>query len=151
LEKKKKKSKSDMSNGYFQSPCRKRIATRQTDLNGDDFVLSVTAAPGADAGTFDITATLKPKVNFGDVEGFLTAGNASLYDSLDSETPAGSAPGPNVTGVPGTLQLSFAGVAQTPGNVGNTWLLVLANVEITAKDGQTFTIPALNKSFPSPL
>jgi hypothetical protein len=140
-----------MSNGYFQNPCRKRITTRQTDLDGGDFSLSVVAAPGEDPGTFDVTATLKPKVNFGDVEGFVTAGNASLYDAPDSETPAATAAGPNNTGVPGALTLSFAGVAQTPGNVGNTWLLVIAGLEVTAKDGQTFTIPSLSKTFPSPL
>ncbi|MBL7797926.1 MAG: hypothetical protein JNJ90_15640 [Saprospiraceae bacterium] len=140
-----------MSNGYFQNPCRKRITTRQTDLDGGDFSLSVVAAPGGDPGTFDVTATLKPKVNFGDVSGFVTAGNASLYDALDTETPIGTALGPNTTGVPGALSIVFPGVAQSVSNVGNTWLMVLANVEITAKDGQTFTIPSLSKTFPSPL
>ena len=85
------------------------------------------------------------------MSGFVTAGNASLYDALDSETPAGTDAGPNNTGVPGTLTHSFAGVAQTPGNVGNTWLLVIAGLEVTAKDGQTYTIPSLSKTFPSPL
>jgi hypothetical protein len=140
-----------MSNGYFQNPCRKRLHTRPQDLDGGDVQVVVGAVPGTAPGTFDITATLKPKPNFGDVSGFVTAGNASLYDAPDSETPTATAAGPNNTGVPGALTLSFAGVAQTPGNVGNTWLLVIANVEITAKDGQTFTIPSLSKTFPSPL
>ena len=140
-----------MSNGYFQSPCRKRVTSRQTDLDGGDFSLNVVAAPGEDPGLFNVTATLKPKVNFGDVEGFLTAGDATLFDAVDSETPAGTAAGPNANGVPGTLAVSFAGVTQTEGNVNSTWLLVIANVEVTAKDGQTFTIPSLSKTFPSPL
>jgi len=140
-----------MPNGYFQSPCRKRLSTRQTDLDGGDFSLNVVAAPGTAPGTFDITAILKPKPNFGDVEGFVTAGNASLYDAADSETPAGTTAGPNNSGVPGALVITFAGVEQTANNVNSTWLLVLAGVEITAKDGQTFTIPTLSKTFPSPL
>ena len=140
-----------MSNGYFQNPCRKRLHTRPQDLDGGDVQVVVGAVPGTAPGTFDITATLKPKPNFGDVSGFVTAGNASLYDALDTETPAGTALGPNTTGVPGALSIVFPGVAQSVSNVGNTWLLVLANVEITAKDGQTFTIPSLSKTFPSPL
>ena len=140
-----------MSNGYFQSPCRKRISTRETDLDGGDFSLSVVAVPGEDPGTFDVTATLKPKVNFGDVEGFVTAGNATLFDAVNSETPAGTVAGPNNTGVPGTLAITFSGVEQTENNVSSTWLLVIASVQVTAKDGQTFTIPSLSKTFPSPL
>ena len=140
-----------MSNGYFQNPCRKRISTRQTDLNGGDFSLNVVAAPGETEGTFDVTATLKPKVNFGDVEGFVTAGDATLFDAVNSESPAGTVAGPNNIGVSGALAITFAGVEQTENNVSSTWLLVLANVEITAKDGQTFTIPSLSKTFPSPL
>ena len=140
-----------MSNGYFQSPCRKRISTRQTDLDGSDFSLNVAAAPGEDPGTFDVTATLKPKVNFGDVEGFVTAGDATLFDAVNTETPAGTAAGPNNNGIPGAFSITFSGVEQTENNVSSTWLLVIANVEITAKDGQTFTIPSLSKTFPSPL
>ncbi len=140
-----------MSNGYFQSPCRKRVTSRQTDLDGGDFSLNVVAAPGENPGTFDVTATLKPKLNFGDVDGFVTAGDATLYDTVIPETPVGVANGPNSTGVPGALTVSFAGVAQTGNNAGNTWLLVITNLELTAKDGQTFTIPSLSKTFPSPL
>ncbi len=140
-----------MSNGYFQSPCRKRISTRETDLDGGDFSLNVVAAPGEDPGTFEVTATLKPKVNFGDVEGFVTAGDATLFDAVNSESPVGTVAGPNNNGVPGTLAITFSGVEQTENNVSSTWLLVIANVEITAKDGQTFTIPSLSKTFPSPL
>ena len=140
-----------MSNGYFQSPCRKRISARLTDLDSGDLSLAVAAAPGEEAGTFNITATFKPKLNFGDVQNFVTAGDATLYDTADPETPVGTAAGPNSTGVPGALTVSFAGVPQTGNNVGNTWLLVIANVEVTAKDGQTFTIPSMSKTFPSPL
>ena len=140
-----------MSNGYFQSPCRKRVTSRQADLDGGDFSLNVVATPGEDPGTFDVTATLKPKPNFGDVEGFVTAGDATLFDALNSESPSGTVAGPNNTGVPGALSITFAGVEQTENNVSSTWLLVMANVEVTAKDGQTFTIPSLSKTFPSPL
>jgi len=140
-----------MSNGYFQSPCRKRISTRASDLDANDLNLLVTAEPGEDEGTFDITATLKPKANFGDIEGFETAGNASLFDALGSETAVGTDAGPNTDGTPETLQVTFSGVEQTESNVGNTWLLVIANVQVTTKDGQTHTIPSLSKSFPSPL
>jgi hypothetical protein len=146
-----KNNPKNMSNGYFQSPCRKRVTTQQIDLDGGDFSLNVVAAPGETEGTFDVTATLKPKVNFGDVEGFVTAGDATLFDAVNSESPVGTAPGPNSNGVPAALTVTFTGVEQTESNVNSTWLLVLANVEITAKDGQTFTIPSLSKSFPSPL
>lgn len=88
-----------MSNGYFQNPCRKRISTRQTDLDGGDFSLSVVAAPGENSN-LRLHPHLKPKVNFGDVEGFVTAGDATLFDAVNSETPAGTVAGPNNTGVP---------------------------------------------------
>lgn len=140
-----------MSNGYFQNPCRKRITTRLSDLDANDLNLSVTAEPGEEEGTFDITATLTPKPNFGDIQGFVTAGTASLFDAVGSETAVGTDVGPNTGGTPESLQVTFAGVEQTETNVSNTWLLVIANVQITAKDGQTFTIPSLSKTFPSPL
>ncbi len=140
-----------MNNGYFQSPCRKRVKTRPEDLDAQDFDLAASAVPGVDPGTFDITTVLSPKPYFGDVQGFASGGNATLFDAADAETPAGTAAGPLNSGVPGALSVVFTGVAQTPANVGNVWKLVIANLEVTAKDGQTFNIPALSKTFPSPL
>jgi hypothetical protein len=138
-------------NGYFQSPCRKRLTTRQSDLDAGDFTLIVSAAPGAAAGQFDVSATLKPKSPFGDAQGLAGAGNISLFDAVDAETPAGIAPGPNNAAVNGHLTVTFSAVAQTPANVGNTWMLAFANVQVLAKDGQTLTLPTLIKAFPSPL
>lgn len=140
-----------MSNGYFQSPCRKRLVTRASDLDANDLKLTVTAEPGEEEGTFDISAVLAPKPNFGDIQGFDTAGNASIYDEVGSETAVGTDAGPNTAGTPETLELLFQGVEQTESNVGNTWQLVIANLQVTTKDGATHTIPSLVKTFPSPL
>ncbi|MCB0534429.1 MAG: hypothetical protein KDD14_19670 [Saprospiraceae bacterium] len=140
-----------MSNGYFQHPCRKRISTRQQDLETGDFDLALNAVTGEAPGTFDITATLTPKPHFGDVQEFVTAGDATLFDTLDSETPAATADGPNTTGTPTALILSFLAVEQTEANVNSLWKLVIANVQVKAKDGQTLTIPVFSKTIPSPL
>lgn len=139
------------TNGYFQTPCRKRVSTRQVDLEGNDFNINVVAEPGEEEGFFDITATLSPKSIFGDVGEIVTAGNATLFDSPASESAAGTDAGPNTDGTPASLELFFEGVEQTEANVSSSWKLVVANVQVVAKDGQTFTIPVLTKTFPSPL
>lgn len=138
-----------MSNGYFQHPCRKRISTRQQDLNSDDLNITVTTEPGENPGTFNVMATLTPKPNFGDVAQLTNADAATLFDAPPSESSSYGYD--SINSIEGALAISFAGVEQTEANVNNSWKLVIADLQIVAKDGQTFTIPTLSKTFPSPL
>lgn len=140
-----------MSNGYFQSPCRKRLVSRAIDLDANDFKLTVTANPGGDEGEFDINIILSPKPNFGDIQSITGSGNASLYDAVGAETGVGNDLGPNNNGTPDQLELSFTEVAQSESNVGNTWQVIIDDLEVVTKDGATHTIPTLIKTFPSPL
>ena len=139
----------DISNGYFQTPCRKRIVTRLADLTEKDFELKVVAT--AASGNFDITCTLKPKKNFGDVKSITQSGNAVVYDDAVAESNAKTDAGVNTTGAPTSLVIVGAAMAQTSTNVGNIWKVKFINLVVVGRNGQTFTIPSLIKTFPSPL
>ncbi|MEZ4940603.1 MAG: hypothetical protein R3D58_07035 [Saprospiraceae bacterium] len=138
------------NNGYFQSPCRKRVTTRQVDLDGNDFNVDVTAEPGGEEGIFNVNVTLTPK-DFGDVSGLTGADNATLFDSVDAESAAGDYDGQNTDNTPASLTLQFEAVEQTEANVNSTWKIVVTDLQIITKAGQNMTIPILTKTFPSPL
>lgn len=139
------------TNGYLNGPCRRRLTTRESELTNDDFVVSAVATED-DPGEFDVVVTLSAKELFSDIEGFVTAGNANIYSDDAPETSIGTDAGPNTTGQPTNLQFTFQDVPQTVGNTGNTWTLVVANVQVNGKDGDSsFTLPVVRKTFPSPL
>lgn len=138
------------NNGYFQHPCRKRIATRQTDLDGNDFNVAVTTEPGGDEGVFNVNVTLTPK-SIGDVSGLTGADNATLFDSVNAESAAGDYDGQDTGNTPASLTLQFEDVEQSEANVNSTWKVVVVDLQVVTKAGQEMTIPVFTKTFPSPL
>ncbi len=137
------------NNGYFQTPCRKRIITRPVDLDPTDLLIEVTSSPGSDPGTFDIQASLKAKKGFGDIASISDVDSVSLFDTIVGEpSPIGSV---DTTLSEGVLLLSVEGVEQTEDNVNSTWKFVFNDLQVVSKDGQTHTIPSITKTFPSPL
>jgi len=139
----------DLQNGYYASACRKRKVTRLTDITANDFVVSAIAT--AASGAFNVAVTIEPKKPFGDVKTITQSGNAIVYDDDVRETNPTTDTGVNTTGTPAKLTITAVGMAQTSTNVGNTWKVKFINLVVVGKDGQTFTLPTLYKTFPSPL
>lgn len=135
---------------YSAGPCSKRLVTREEDLDRNDFKVSVSASEDA-PGEFDVVVTIAKKDFWTDVDTFVTAGNATIYSDDAPETIIGTDAGPNTDGAPDNLQFTFEDVVQTVGNTGNTWTIVIPNLEITSKDGASHTIASITKTFPSPL
>lgn len=134
---------------HFTSPCKRRIAARSADIFPDDFDVTVVATPAS--GNFNIAVTLKPKQHFTDIATITQSGNATVFDDAVLESNAKVDTGVNTTGTPTELTIVGAAMAQTLTNVNNTWAVVFANLVVVAKDGQSFTIASLKKTFPSPL
>lgn len=138
-----------MSNGYFQSPCRKRVTTRPADLDQNDLLIDVTASPGEDPGTFDISVTISAKNTFGDIQSIVGVDDVYLFDQTTGEPePVGETTSEVDEGV---LSISSVGVEQTESNVTSIWKVLLEGLEVVTKDGATHTIPAVTKTFSSPL
>lgn len=134
----------------MQGNCRRVGRTLATDLEATDFALRVTAT--ANGGNFDIRAEIDNRTDgLGDVATFVTCGNIALFDDVADTVATANDAGPNTTGAPAYIAGTFAAVAPTSGNVGNTWKLVYTNLQVVCKDGTTKTIASLTKTFPSPL
>lgn len=137
-------------NGYFQRACKKRLITRQADLDAHDFKVAAIASAGS-GGTFNIAVTLDNTDLFGDVASFTQTGAATLYTDVAAESVTATDAGPNTTGAPAHIAVAFTGITSTSGIVGNTWKVVFASVVVICKDGSSKTIASVVKTFPSPL
>lgn len=139
-----------MAKVYRRTPCQIVGTTPQTELGPTDFELRTTATPNA--GNFDIRVELHERFDgYGDVASFVNTGTATIFDDVADTVATGTDAGPNSTGAPDYVAVTFASVAPTSGNVGNTWKITFVNVQVVCKDGTTKTIPTLTKTFPSPL
>lgn len=134
---------------YYDSPCSVRTKTVLADLKPADFqaVVTITATRSNDA---DLQVVLKRSQNFGDVKELVSVGDVHLYDDKNDTVAIDTVTGPTTTGAPDQIELPFPAVAITTGNTGNIWKAVFEDVEVEAKDGQTFTIPSLTLTFVSP-
>lgn len=135
---------------YIDGCLFKTLASRTA--GADDFsLINVTATEDSGTpGDFDVQVSLDVN-QMGDVASIVSGGNVTFFDDLNAETPVATDAGPNVTGIPGKLTVTGTGITQTSSNVGNTWKVVFANVQVVGKDGQTFTIASISKTFLSPL
>ena len=133
----------------MQGNCR-RVGRTIDQVEQTDFVVRVTAT--ANAGNFDIRAEIDSRPDgLGDVASFVNCGNIALFDDVNDVSATANDAGLNTTGAPDYIAGTFASVAPTSGNVGNTWKLVYTDLQVICKDGTTKTIPTLTKTFPSPL
>lgn len=122
----------------------------QPNTSGQDFNLaSVATRAGTTSGSFLVDTKLQLVQN-GDVASITTCGNIDIFDDENDSVLTVTDAGPNTTGTPHTLLSSSPQIAAASGNTGNTWKVVYHNLVVVGKDGVTYTVPTLTKTFPSP-
>lgn len=135
---------------YYNGPCRLKTGTALADIKASDFRIAPQIMVNRPTDV-DLDLHLLPAQNFGDVRQLTSAASVDLYDDENAAAPVAVVSGPVTSGAPGQLDATFTALAITAANVGNIWKAVYHNVVVVAADGQTFTVPSVDVSFPSPL